>query len=45
LQKEVVEAKTEVKKSKQETDRVLQLLKAAQEEKSTQQKLIEELQE
>ena len=45
LQKELMEAQAEVKKSKQENDRLLQLVKSSQEEQSLNEKLIIELKE
>ena len=42
---EQIEAQSEVKKSKQEMDRLLQMVKVSQEEQSSKDKLIKELQE
>jgi len=45
LQKELADAQTEAKKSKEEADRLLQMVKSTQEEQSIKDKLIKELQE
>ena len=45
LAKELADAQAEAKKSKQEADRLLQIVKTSQEEQSMKEKLIKELQE